>query len=42
MKNSLADTMSRLTTIDPDTCQDPEPEGQDYGYCVFEELPMYL
>ena len=31
--------MSRLIVIEPDTCQDPEPEGQDYGYCVFEELP---
>ena len=31
--------MSKLITIDPDTCQDPEPEGQEYGYCMFEELP---
>ena len=30
--------MSRLTVIIPDICQDPEPEGQGYGYCIFEEL----
>ena len=31
--------MSRLIVIDSDTCQDPEPEGQEYGNCIFEELP---
>ena len=31
--------MSRLLIIDPDTSQDPEPEGHKYGYCIFEELP---
>ena len=31
--------MSRLIVIDSDTCQDPEPEGQRYGYCIYEELP---
>ena len=31
--------MRRLIVIDPNTCQDPDPEGQDYGYCIFEELP---
>ena len=30
--------MSRLIVINLDTCMDPEPEGQEYGYCVFEEL----
>ena len=40
MKNTLADTMSRRITIDPDICQDPEPEGEEYGYCVFEEVPI--
>ena len=30
--------MSRLIAIDPEICQDLEPEGQGYGYCVFEEL----
>ena len=39
IKNTLANAMSRLITMDPDTCQDLEPEDQDYGYCVFEELP---
>ena len=38
IKNTLADTMSRLTVINPDICQDPEPEGHEYGYCVFEKL----
>ena len=39
IKNTLADTMSRIIVIDPYTCQDPEPEGQEYEYCIFEELP---
>ena len=39
IRNTLANTMSRLITIDPDTCQHLEPEGQEYGYCVYEELP---
>ena len=39
IKITLADIMSRLTVIDPDTCQGPEPKGQEYGYCVFQELP---
>ena len=30
--------MSRLIVINPDTCQDQEPEGHGYGYGVFEEL----
>ena len=25
--------------IDPDLCQDPKPEGQEYGYYVFKQLP---
>ena len=39
IKNTLAETLSRLIVIDPDTCQDPELESHEYGYCVFEELP---
>ena len=39
IKNTLADTMSRLIVINPDTCQDLEPEGQEYEYCIFEKLP---
>ena len=31
--------MSRLIVIDPDTCQDPEPECLENGYCICEELP---
>ena len=31
--------MSRPIAIDPDTCQDLEPEGQEYVCCVFDELP---
>ena len=31
--------MGRVIVINPHTCQDPEPEGQEYGYCIFEELP---
>ena len=31
--------MCRLIVINPGTCQDPEPEGHEYGYCIFEELP---
>ena len=31
--------MSRLITNNPDTCQDPEPEGQEYESCAFDELP---
>ena len=41
IKNTLADTMSRLITINPDTCQDLEPKGQKYEYCVFKELPNF-
>ena len=41
IKNNLEDTMSRLNVSDPDTCHDPEPEGNKYRYCVFEELPNF-
>ena len=39
IRNTLADTMSRLIIINHDTCQGLEPEGQEYGYCILEELP---
>ena len=26
-KNTIADAVSRLVELDPDNCQDPEPEG---------------
>ena len=30
--------MSRLIELDPNVSQDPEPEGHEYGYYVFEQL----
>ena len=38
IKNTLADTMSRLIKITPEIELEPEPTGQEYGYEVFEEL----
>ena len=41
IKNTLADTMSRLIKITPEIIPDPEPPGQEFGYDIFEELqPM--
>ena len=31
--------MSRLIKIDPQVQQEPEPEGYEYGYYVFDSLP---
>ena len=31
VKNTLADTMSRLVQLDPDVALPPEPEGQQFG-----------
>ena len=39
IKNTLADTMSRLIDIDPLTQQDSEPEGYKFGYYTFDTLP---
>ena len=39
IKNTLADTMSRLINIDPQIQQDSEPEGYEFGYYTFETLP---
>ena len=39
IKNTLADTMSRLIKIDSQVQQEPEPEGYEFGYYVFENLP---
>ena len=39
IKNTLADTMSRLIDIDPQTHQDSEPEGYKFGYYTFDTLP---
>ena len=38
IKNTLADTMSRLIKNIPDTKPLPEPEGYEFGYYAFEEL----
>ena len=39
IKNTLVDTMSRLIEIDPQVQQEPEPEGYESGYYVFDSLP---
>ena len=39
IKNTLADTISRLTEIDPQVQQEPEPEGYEFGYYIFDNLP---
>ena len=38
IKNTLADTMSQLIQIVPDTKPLPEPEGYKFGYYASEEL----
>ena len=39
IKNTLADTMSRLIEIDPQIQSEPEPEGYEFGYYTFDSLP---
>ena len=39
VKNTLADTLSRLMEIDDDIKLPPEEEGKEFGYFPFEELP---
>ena len=39
IKNTLADTMSQLIKIDPQTQQESEPEGYEFGYYTFDMLP---
>ena len=39
IKNTLADTMSRLIDIDPQKQLEPEPEGYEFRYYTFDELP---
>ena len=39
IKNTLADTMSRLIEIDPQIQSEPEPEGYEFGYYTFDQLP---
>ena len=40
--NVLADTLSRLISIDPDVKLEPELEGHEFGQYCFEELPKAL
>ena len=37
--NVLADTLSCLIVIDPDTPLTPEGQGYEFGYAIFEEFP---
>ena len=37
--NVLADTLSHLIVIDPDTPLTPEGQGYEFGYAIFEEFP---
>ena len=39
VKNTLADTLSRIVKVDPDIQSEPEQEGYEFGYSCFEELP---
>ena len=41
IKNTLADTMSRLINIDPQIQQESEPEGYGFGYYTFDTLPLW-
>ena len=38
IKNTLADTMSRLIQIDPEAKLCPEQEGYEFGYYAFEDM----
>ena len=42
IKNTLADTMSRLIQIDPGIELQEEEKGREYGYAVFESLPPVM
>ena len=39
VKNTLADTLSRLMEIDPDVALSAEPSGTEFRYNFFKELP---
>ena len=39
IKNTLADTISRLIDIDPQIQPEPEPKGYEFGYYTFDQLP---
>ena len=40
IKNTLADTMNRLITLDPDNQLVDEPEGFEYGYYAFNNIDL--
>ena len=40
--NILADTLSHLISIDPDTPTTPEEPGYEFGYAIFEEFPKVM
>ena len=40
IKNTLADTLSRLIDIDPQVQQESEPEEYEFGYYTFDTLPI--
>ena len=42
IKNTLADTLSRLIEIDDDIKLPPEEEGKEFGYFPFEEIPPVI
>ena len=42
IKNTLADTMSCLINIDPNTIQPEEEFGCEFGYYIFDSLPPIL
>ena len=39
IRNTLADTLSRLIEMDEDIKPTPEEDGKEFGYFLFEELP---
>ena len=39
IKNTLADTTSRLIDINPQIQQESEPDGYEFGYYTFDTLP---
>ena len=39
IRNTLADTLSRLIEMDENIKLQPEEEGKEFGYFPFEELP---
>ena len=40
IQNTLADTLSRLIEMDENIKLQPEEEGKEFGYFLFEELPL--